>query len=593
MTSAVERYGGWKLQIGDSDRTRQWGGAVRGEAVQATGQAAPGGHMVTVSSGRFVEQLKEDLETLGFSYFDVVDGEFDVFTECALREFQVYARMPRVARDASVTLQKPTYYENLEPVENAKRYGGPASGVLNPETATLILHWLWNQWRCPIVVLATLDTDEKPKPKGAKRGPPIPEKDVRINHIVYENVWRYDQFTSGRKPLVPARYWVHDVTGYYELPPTRAAAANAGAQREHKLRKIGRYLLDNGDHKHFGGAETRKVQDSWWETEVSPEELYSKRWEDMSEDERQSFLVYRTVSDQECLGRFDMLNFWDRAIVSFGLCHITFFGLKKNQMSLTQFATGSGADFLLMLDEALRSKYFSAFGLRVHPKKKRFCLEGDDAGPGGDDQKGWVILDVPGKLGAMPKGELQLLENRVHFLKSWHWAHRLQMALRSDPRMRIATARFFAKQYLDKWRACKWDEGVARVKGPPERDATLGDVFRSPYLVGFLSRRYVNLPGDICSSKKPHELPKKILAKAKETFDDPKWNEDPLSWPSEFQEHLEASVPVVIQELSGAKTRERLQDGWAKYVKWRYRSPTGNVQLSKQTFLSFKYISAD
>lgn len=134
----VLAYGGYNLQLGDSDPKRIYGGKESSE---------PG-------EQGYVRQLQEDLEKLGFNFFSSSpkSGEFDLKTEWAVREFQIYAQMPFVAKVKTNPPTTQRYVDTLEQTQNTEQYKGSISGVANPVTRELIQHWLGNNWRCPVVV---------------------------------------------------------------------------------------------------------------------------------------------------------------------------------------------------------------------------------------------------------------------------------------------------------------------------------------------------------------------------------------------------------------------------------------------------------
>src|SRR5690606_28273532 len=51
----------------------------------------------TIAVAGHVQQLQRDLRELGFAVISSPDGDFGRYTQWAVREFQIYARMERVA----------------------------------------------------------------------------------------------------------------------------------------------------------------------------------------------------------------------------------------------------------------------------------------------------------------------------------------------------------------------------------------------------------------------------------------------------------------------------------------------------------------
>jgi hypothetical protein len=135
-------YGGYALQRGDWDVDFTYGGQKRSVATGEKG---------------YIQQLQEDLRQLGFLIVTKAErGVFDLTTECAVREFQIYAKLDRIAKQISKDGER--YVDNLqkEPELNTNKYetNQPISGVVNARTAELIQHWLKNSWRCPVVIFS-------------------------------------------------------------------------------------------------------------------------------------------------------------------------------------------------------------------------------------------------------------------------------------------------------------------------------------------------------------------------------------------------------------------------------------------------------
>ena len=128
----VARYGDYDLRRDDTDAGHVYDGQARptapGDVVPAAGQ--PG----------FVAQLRRDLNELGFGpMFKYLATEglsqaFDLNLEWAVRELQLYARMPNLAHQ--VVAGGAFYADRLEQVANPAPYAGPVCGVVNAATAS-------------------------------------------------------------------------------------------------------------------------------------------------------------------------------------------------------------------------------------------------------------------------------------------------------------------------------------------------------------------------------------------------------------------------------------------------------------------------
>src|SRR5262245_57943939 len=99
-----------------------------------------------------ITQLQQDLAELGFKLVGPADGQLGRSTFWAIREFQIYAKMPSVAQESGTGSGR--YVDRLQQVVNTQRYTGPVSGVANTATLELMAHWRQHRWRCPVVVEA-------------------------------------------------------------------------------------------------------------------------------------------------------------------------------------------------------------------------------------------------------------------------------------------------------------------------------------------------------------------------------------------------------------------------------------------------------
>ena len=136
----TNRYGNFQLRKGDNDNLRKWGGVVVTLADSPLGAS-------------HVKRLQEDLQKLGFTIAGKPDGEFDLETEWALREFQDHAKGDFVAEEDVLSTDW-DYVDRLTQVANSNPYpaGSPLSGQLNNATADRLVHWLTFGWRCPVIV---------------------------------------------------------------------------------------------------------------------------------------------------------------------------------------------------------------------------------------------------------------------------------------------------------------------------------------------------------------------------------------------------------------------------------------------------------
>jgi hypothetical protein len=174
-----ESYRALTLVEGDSDAALRWGGepTPNAEPLLMEALVAPdedGRTANTLATPAPVQSLQRDLAELGFTLLrDAEPGEVDRLTRWAIREFQIYARMPLGARQ---TRSGATYVEQLEQVRLSHRYEGPVSGVANEATLAAIRHWRRYRLRCPVVVSAW-NADSRGRPTTVHR----------------ENIWLHDE----------------------------------------------------------------------------------------------------------------------------------------------------------------------------------------------------------------------------------------------------------------------------------------------------------------------------------------------------------------------------------------------------------------
>jgi len=299
-------YDDLDLRLDDNDERQRWGGASRlpPPAMVASGPEN------TLSPPAPVASLQRDLHALGFLLAPEPNGVFDLKTEWAVREFQIYAKMDRVARE-DTTSQAPEYGDRLSQVPTgAHRYSGPVSGVVNAQTRAALEHWLKESWRCPVVLDAWT----------TKKGSP-PAREMR-------NIWLH---TEGSTDLVVK---ARDFTGYFQgQAPTDLWAVG----------KLARYKALLGPQS--------TIDHAWPDAEVLPETLVGTEWSALSPAQRSTFKVVRAVAEVECYAFFDVVNAYDSAIVSTGIFHFTF-----------QHGTGELCKLLRDLAASYPGDYQRAFG---------------------------------------------------------------------------------------------------------------------------------------------------------------------------------------------------------------------------------------
>ena len=450
-----KRYGGYNLKQGDQDNGFIYAGSSRFRDV---GDIVP-----EQSTTPYVQQLQQDLMALGFRIVGEANGIFNLQTEWAVREFQIYAKMEYIAREDPEALG--SYVNRLSQVKNELRYDGPISGVVNKKTRPILQHWLSNSWRCPLIVEAwNMVSGER-------------SKVYKKNGEDGENIWLHDDITSNAP-----RMYVRDFSNYYNLPNTR---------NPDELIVLGDYV----SYLNWGGPRSVPPRHTWFEAEMLPEGLVGVALDNLSGAQRSTYKVVRAVSEVECLGFFDSVNAYDNAFVSLGPCHWTLGIVKDNSVSEGELC--GYLAYLSNADPGAFQKAIEFFGVRI------------DENWGTDGQSlfnksqrkyaGWVALEQDDGNYARMDTE----EYLGNYFKSWHWFYRFVMAGRTIEgfhRRMWDMARIRLRDLL----ATPWSIG-AEVPGVSDGQggtcpATIGDVYTSERALALILRWHIRFPAHVIRS---------------------------------------------------------------------------------------------
>jgi hypothetical protein len=467
----TDMYGDHSLCRGDRDQSGTQP-AVYGGTPQPTVANPP----------TFVKQLQRNLKTLGFDLVGTDDGSFGRQVEWAVREFQIYAGMPKLAREKDVAAGPPPYSARLEQVSNPRRYTGPVSGVVNLDTRDLISLWVRKRYRCPVIVEAwsvktvggKLQLDKIwQQPAGTTPG---------LKPGPADNMWLHAEIDSG-SPRVFAR----DYSGYYDrdIPASRTPEIDGHPE----IRVIGDWRALSTV---FTGPASLPPNHTWPSAELLPEDLMGQPLP-ASGPTRATYKAVRAASEVECLGFFDSLNAYDNAFVSQGPCHWTL-GL----VDVASHAVDDGElcgylSYLRENEPGAFAKALTRFGLNVKGEWK------DANGiPNGQpllkrDRKyaSWVARqNESGGWDPVP-----LDEDEGNYYKSWHWYYRFQMAGRTNSAYRRRMwhmARIRLRDIL----STPWgNTGTDDIPGAP--NATVGDVYTSERAAGWLLRWHIRYPANV------------------------------------------------------------------------------------------------
>ena len=178
----------YSLRRGDSDIKRIYNGRVRN---------------VLNDKIYNISRLKKSLVRVGILYFGTdktkpeqvgAQEDFDLCTEWAVREFQIYAKAPKALKEIirpDGSIQRKSIAKTEQQI-----YRGPISGVFDAETARFLNLWLGedNQWHCPVIVAAINNRKHK-----------VPAKTDMMN------VWH-----SKDQPINQRGFRVLDYSGFFE-----------------------------------------------------------------------------------------------------------------------------------------------------------------------------------------------------------------------------------------------------------------------------------------------------------------------------------------------------------------------------------------
>jgi murein DD-endopeptidase MepM/ murein hydrolase activator NlpD/peptidoglycan hydrolase-like protein with peptidoglycan-binding domain len=492
-------YGGLDLQVGDSDSQKHYS-SRKPDAGKKTGSTQGAGQEPARPEG-FVAELQRDLHTLGFAINFDREGEFDLKTKWAVREFQLHAKLPRVARDDREPGQpqdaKP-YVEHLKSVPNDSPYRGPISGVANRRTRRLVKHWLQERWRCPVVIGAY----KVRKPGEPPDGPA--EKGM-------ENIWLHHDVKDRN-----LRMYAHDFSGYYQQfePDLKDAPI-----------PVGKYEAGG-----TGGPTTLYMGEA---TEVLPSTLVGH--ENLSDWERCAFRVLRCQAEAECAAHFDRCNAWDSAFFSMGLSHWTMNGELEGYLAYLQFAEPQAYE-----------QAFGSFGLwpaaewnglkatRLGTYTTRPMLEAEEqTGKSAQDDHEELI-----KKGSRRFYTVKKDARCMDYFRSWHWCYRFITAARTIKSVRLAMWPYGRKRPENILNA-PWGAGVSGK-------AKVGDVITSEMGVGLIHRWHGSRPAHIVNDDAGKAL-QDALSKAKRLNPGLRWYDPPGSWGDEEEKVLVRAIVAVAK----------------------------------------------
>lgn len=500
-------YGGYDLQRGDNDDAHRWGG------FDFVGPIPPG-------ETTYVEALQQDLTELGFKIVGTPNGKFEMSTEWAVREFQIYAKMPFIAKE---TGGGGSYVDRLSRTVNILPYTGPISGVVNLATRIAIQYWKANQWRCPVVIGAYDNTGTN-----------------LINNAY--NIWLHDDITTNN-----AKIYARDFSGYYQYPedPNRINADKF---------RIGRYTTM------LWGGPVSLWWDCWSEMEILPNNLIRDgvNYNGLTQSERTTFRVLRAVAENECLGFFDSKTAYDRAVMSSGLCHWTITLISGDEASEGELC--AYLSYLKYRDSNSFREAFGNFGLNID--KRWIDSSGKELFDDGQRKyKAWVQLQKED----FSYEDIPRTRNEILYLNTWHWFYRFVMAGRTIKSYRLRMwdmARMRIRDILT-----TPFRNAANIPQVPEsggnRTAKIGDIFTSEEAVAMLYRWHIYSPAQVISNG----VAGNRIEQAVENANIPVAAGNPTQWNSDHEQLLITSLKERVDAVAvGAD--DPLEDTIEKAMVW-------------------------
>jgi len=493
------------------------------------------------------DQVIQKLSALGFRFVeDLSIPSKSLRVELGLREFQLHAGGKKIAKVTAP--DEKIYSDQLASVDNTDKFLTKPHGSLDGETERLLGVWAQNSWRCPVIVEAWWTEPQK----GTRK---------RLDDGIFadadkhgENLWLFDEATrirAKRKGKLrngaenAVRMFVRDLSGRFEGNPVfdaLVATDNRLLVGRHSQKKTGQKL--NGPVAAPKSGEVKFP--------VTPKSLLGREYKDLSRKEKITFRVVKAVSKVECVGFFDSVAGDDRANISLGLCHWTLSRFNVDG----EFARGELEACLAYLKKQSPSDFETVFGqFGLEPTDQWFPKE--DPKPNSlvnTDQRKFestlshsVLDGTAVKVVQMPKDQ-----DRLNFLRSWHWYYRFQIATR----------------IFEPWQRLMWDlirfriRDILSVKLPgslgiPPNDGstavTLGDVFQSESNVALLLEWHILFPGRLLETKgQPSE---ELINAIKLAITKGVPQSQPSTWKSEAEVFLKEAC---IETLDSEAIEKRL-----------------------------------
>ncbi len=390
-----------------------------------------------------------------FRYGFVVDppGQYGLTTAWAVREFQIDADSAFVGKEVGTAA---AYGDRLVGVPNPVRVRLEVNGIVDEATAAALDGWERHDLRCPVVARL---------------------RDRTTRALLADDVW-FLPADLGPTPPKQQRLWIKDVSQRYDLPSDRLVDGEVIAGRP----------LRNGP---YAGWTCDRI-DSWGgDHAVTVESLTGSPLGDPTSPEgvarRSTYRVVRAVAEVENMGRFDVVNAYDSAVLSLGVMHAALYlgpGSSGELQALWAYARR-------FADPSDHDRFVADFGVRTEHE-----WPADGAAAAGNrlyskGQRKWSskLMQRGLRVDGEPQPEWTPLTDKLdaEYFRHSHWFWRMLMMGRSYRALRNA----------------QWDLARLRIRdllaSPLEAGSTstIGSAFTSERAVAALYRAHVNSPGKV------------------------------------------------------------------------------------------------
>lgn len=503
-----------------------------------------------IGTNDFVQNIKADMQTLGFGDLGPANNIYARRTKWAVREFQIYSKMAHVATEPLGATGE--YAQRLNQIANALPYVGPVNGYLNAMTRARIDFWKRpaNRYRCPVVVTARDGAGFQNAFAGG------------------ENLWAHNDLTN-----TGPRMFVRDLSDYYTLPAIDNRDIQVGGNRY--------IVLGEYKSRAQGGPIVVASRQSWATMAVDSVPILSAAEVTLAaattapqNAQWSTYLTILPTIQEEATLRFDVVNAWDsNATISIPFYH---YNLHAGEL-------GGLLSFIKHEEQVTFDKAIGFFDVkpeRVWPNTNDFQAKRTS-----DMQfvrkPGYRFEDVPGS------------QDEENYFKTWHWFYRFVMACRIFDEWKEAAYKFARFRIQD-----IRDAGMTGQPGAPNagsgatipqdaanNNVNIGDVFTSERAIGMLLRWHVKFPSHVVEGAANQQAGNRLWS-ALERAQDPaqngninvNWNTPVANWTNDHERALIAGI-----QAEGATVSTGIQQGLTDVQNFTRQGQ--NLDTARDSFL--------